>query len=82
MALNATGALRFGAARALNILLLAAHMVLRVLAGLVPFVLAAGLTYMALLRDFDINYYLARRPPQFCGSPPGSWRCLPSASRY
>ena len=65
LALNATGALRFGAARALNILLLAAHMVLRVLAGLVPFVLAAGLTYMALLRDFDINYYLARRPPQF-----------------
>ena len=65
VALNATSALRFGAARALNILLLAAHMVLRVLAGLVPFVLAAGLTYMALLRDFDINYYLARRPPQF-----------------
>ena len=63
--LNATGALRFGAARALNVLLLAAHMVLRVLAGLVPFVLAAGLAYLALLRDFDINYYLARRPPQF-----------------
>ena len=65
LALNATGALRFGAARALNILLLAAHMVLRVLAGLVPFVLAAGFAYLALLRDFDINYYLARRPPQF-----------------
>ena len=65
MVLNATSSLRFGAARALDILLLAAHMVLRVLAGLVPFVLAAGLTYLALLRDFDINYYLARRPPQF-----------------
>jgi glycerophosphoryl diester phosphodiesterase len=57
--------LRFGAARALNVLRLIAHMVLRVLGGLVPFLLAAGLVYLTLLRDHDINYYLARHPPQF-----------------
>ena len=35
------------------------------LVGLIPFLLAAGLTYLGLLRDHDINYYLARHPPQF-----------------
>ena len=65
MRLNAKGALAFGAAHAQNVLRLAAQMVVRVLVGLVPFLLAAGLVYWALLREHDINYYLARRPPEF-----------------
>lgn len=63
--LDARGALRFGASRAPNVLRLIAHMVLRVLGGLVPFLIAAGLVYLTLLRDHDINYYLSRHPPQF-----------------
>ena len=63
--LNARSALRFGAAHALNVFRLMGHMVLRVLVGLIPFLLAAGLTYLGLLRDHDINYYLAQHPPQF-----------------
>ena len=63
--LNGRGALRFGAANALNVLRLSGHMVLRVVLGVVPFGIAAGLVYMALLRAHDINYYLAEKPPQF-----------------
>ena len=63
--LNGTGALRFGAAHALNVLRLALRMVVRVLAGLAPFLLVAGLVYFTLLREYDINYYLAQHPPQF-----------------
>jgi glycerophosphoryl diester phosphodiesterase len=63
--LNGRGALKFGAANALNVLRLAGHMVLRVLIGVVPFLLAAGLVYFALLRAHDINFYLKQHPPQF-----------------
>ena len=63
--LNGRGALRFGAANALNVLRLSGHMVLRVVLGVVPFGIAAGLVYMGLLRAHDINYYLAAKPPQF-----------------
>lgn len=65
VSLNARSALRFGAARAFDILRLTGHMVLRVLAGVIPFALVGGLTYLLLLREHDINYYLAHRPPQF-----------------
>ena len=63
--LNARSALKFGATHALKVLRLVWHMILRLLAGLVPFALAAGLVYMALLREHDINYYLSRRPREF-----------------
>ncbi len=63
--LNARGALAFGSTRALDVLRLAANMVVRLLVGLVPFVVAAGLVYWALLRQHDINYYLSARPPEF-----------------
>ena len=65
VALQGRGALRFGAAQALKVLSLTAHMVARILAGGVPFLLAAGLVYLALLREYDINYYLSQHPPQF-----------------
>jgi len=63
--LSARGALAFGAARAPDVLRLTAQMVVRVLAGLLPFLAAAGLVYWALLRRHDINYYLSHRPPEF-----------------
>lgn len=59
------GALRFGASKAPNVLRLTAHMVVRVLMGLVPFVLGGGLVYLWLLREHDINFYLSERPPEF-----------------
>src|SRR5688572_937215 len=63
--LSAKSALRFGAAHASKVLRLSGHMVLRVIAGSIPFLLAGGLAYLVLLRDHDINFYLARRPPEF-----------------
>lgn len=63
--LGLAGALRFGSARALDVLRLAAHMVLRVLLGLVPFVAAGVLVYLSLLREHDINFYLSTRPAEF-----------------
>jgi glycerophosphoryl diester phosphodiesterase len=65
MSLKARDALAFGSARALDVLRMAGNMVVRLLAGLVPFVVAAGLVYWALLRKHDINYYLSARPPEF-----------------
>jgi len=65
LTINARGAFRFGAARAVRVLRLTVRMVLRILAGLAPFVLAAGLAYLLLLREHDINFYLSQRPPQF-----------------
>ena len=65
VSLNGRGALRFGAANSLNVLRLSGHMVLRVILGVLPFALAAGGVYMLLLRAHDINYYLARHPPEF-----------------
>jgi glycerophosphoryl diester phosphodiesterase len=58
-------ALAFGATRAVNVLRLTANMVVRLLAGLLPFLGAIGLVYGGLLREHDINFYLAQRPPEF-----------------
>lgn len=63
--LNGMSALRFGATHALNVLRLAANMIVRVIAALIPFMVVAGLVYLTLLREYDINYYLSQRPPQF-----------------
>lgn len=63
--LDARSALVFAGSRAPRILALAAHIVLRLLAGLVPFAVAGGLVYLALLRPHDVNYYLSRKPPAF-----------------
>jgi glycerophosphoryl diester phosphodiesterase len=58
-------ALVFGATRALDVLRLTVNIVLRLLAGALPFLLLIGLVYWAFLRHHDINYYLAERPPEF-----------------
>ena len=59
------GALRFALGRGLAILNLAGRIVLRILLISVPFVALAGLIYLALPTEHDINYYLATRPPAF-----------------
>jgi glycerophosphoryl diester phosphodiesterase len=59
------GALAVGFVLAPNVLRLTAHMVVRVLAALLPFALAGGLAYALLLRSHDINYYLSQHPPEF-----------------
>jgi glycerophosphoryl diester phosphodiesterase len=63
--LPARGALAFGASRSLLVLRLAANIVVRLLVGLLPFAAAVGVVYWTLLRYHDINFYLARRPPEF-----------------
>ncbi len=63
--LSPARALAFSAANAGRILALAGHIILRVVIVLVPLAAAAGLVYLGLLREHDINFYLADKPPQF-----------------
>ncbi|PWB76980.1 MAG: hypothetical protein C3F15_04250 [Holophagae bacterium] len=63
--LGAREALVFGGRCALDVLRLTVNVVLRLLAGAVPFLLLLGVVYWALLTGHDINYYLAERPPIF-----------------
>jgi glycerophosphoryl diester phosphodiesterase len=64
-AMTVRAALAFGAGRAVPVLRLTLNMVVRLILAVLPFALAIGLVYVALLRDHDINFYLARRPPEF-----------------
>lgn len=63
--LPARTALLQAGARILQLLALTSHMVVRVALGLIPFLLGGGLLYLAFLREHDINYYLATKPPTF-----------------
>lgn len=63
--LRVRDALVHGAARAWPILRLTTLLVIRVLIIIIPFAAAMGVTYWALLRQHDINYYLTDRPPVF-----------------
>jgi glycerophosphoryl diester phosphodiesterase len=58
-------ALAFAAARSARTLLLAAHLVARVLITLAPFIVAGAAVAWILITDHDINYYLQARPPEF-----------------
>lgn len=58
-------ALRFTAGRAKDIFLFALHLVVRVLLIVLPFAAAGGAVAWFLLTDYDINYYLAEKPPAF-----------------
>jgi glycerophosphoryl diester phosphodiesterase len=51
--------------RSLAILELAGRIVLRVMLLSAPFLALAGLIYLLLLTEHDINYYLATQPPEF-----------------
>ncbi len=63
--LGSREALLFAVTHAPRVLRLTEHIVVRVLAGLMPFGLVGGLVYFALLRHHEINYTLARRPAEF-----------------
>lgn len=63
--LTVSEALGFAASRSLPALRLAANIVARLLAGLVPFAAAIGVVYWTLLRQHDINFYLSERPNEF-----------------
>jgi glycerophosphoryl diester phosphodiesterase len=54
------------------VLRLTVNVVVRLLAGLLPFLILLGLVYWLLLSRHDINYYLAERPPEFWAASP--WR--------
>jgi len=58
-------AFRFVATRAIAIFRLSVALLIRVLLWAAPFLAAAAITYLTLLSRFDINYYLAARPPEF-----------------
>jgi glycerophosphoryl diester phosphodiesterase len=62
---SAWEALSFGARRSGSVILIALRIVLRILLIAAPFLLAGGLVYLALLTEFDINYYLSEKPPTF-----------------
>lgn len=60
-----TDALWYGMRHAGAVIVLAVRVFLRVLLVALPFLIAGGLVYLLLLREHDINYYLAERPPEF-----------------
>ena len=65
LALKVREAIAFGARRAFAILRLATVLVVRLLVLVLPFAAVAGAVYWLLLREYDINFYLTRRPPAF-----------------
>ncbi len=60
-----TDALWFGARHAWSVMILALEIFIRVLLIALPFLAAGGLVYLLLLREHDINFYLAEQPPIF-----------------
>jgi glycerophosphoryl diester phosphodiesterase len=58
-------ALYFTARRAKRIFLFAIRLVIRVLIIVLPFLAVGGVIAWFLLTDYDINYYLAEKPPVF-----------------
>jgi glycerophosphoryl diester phosphodiesterase len=55
----------FLAGRMVGLFRLALLVLLRVLLNVLPFVLLLLLIYIGLLSDYDINYYLAEKPPEW-----------------
>lgn len=60
-----TGILRYTAARAMIIFQFSVLLVLRLLVIILPFLAAGGLIGWLALTKYDINYYLANKPPVF-----------------
>ena len=58
-------ALRFAGANAWPVLRVTARMVGFTLLTMAPFLTAAGIAYLTLLGEYDINYYLREKPPVF-----------------
>jgi len=62
---TAVQSLRWVAGRALPVLSLTVRLVARTLLLAAPFLAGIGAVYFALLREYDINFYLKERPPAF-----------------
>jgi glycerophosphoryl diester phosphodiesterase len=60
-----TAGLRFTASRWRGIAGLAGQIVVRLLLTAAPFLAAMGVVYLVFLTEYDINYYLAEKPPDF-----------------
>lgn len=58
-------ALQFAGSRAVPIVRLTIRMIVWALLQLAPLAAVIGGTYLWLLGEFDINYYLAEKPPEF-----------------
>ncbi len=58
-------ALRYVYGRAMGLVQLGGHGLVRLLWIALPFLAALGAVYALLLRAYDINYYLAMKPPEF-----------------
>jgi glycerophosphoryl diester phosphodiesterase len=62
---EALDGIRFGMRSAKRVFLLTFHIVVRTVLIAAPFLIVMGLLYLQLLTEFDINYYLTERPPEF-----------------
>lgn len=58
-------ALHFSRTKAAPVLGVAARVIGFAIAAAAPFAILAGLTYLLLLSEYDINYYLKEQPPEF-----------------
>ena len=63
--LGLSDALRFAAANAWPVVQVTTRIVAWTLLTIVPFLTVAVAVYLALLTDYDINYYLKEKPPIF-----------------
>lgn len=63
--LDVRGAIRFAAVHAWPVLRLTTRIVALVLLVTIPFLVALGATYLLLLTEFDINFYLREKPVEF-----------------
>jgi glycerophosphoryl diester phosphodiesterase len=59
------GALRFAGAHAWPVVRLTARLAAFTLLAIAPLLVVAGLVYVALLTQYDINFYLKEKPPVF-----------------
>ena len=63
--LSTAAALQWAVRQAVPVVRVSARLVGICLALAAPFLIGAGLVYLALLREYDINFYLQARPPAF-----------------
>jgi len=62
---GAVDSIKFALAQFSPVIRLTARLSCYTLIAAVPFLALAGAVYLSLLNEFDINYYLAERPPEF-----------------
>jgi glycerophosphoryl diester phosphodiesterase len=63
--LRSMAALKFSLSRTARVLSFAVVLVARILVIVLPFVATAAVAAWLLMTDYDINFYLSQRPPEF-----------------